>query len=245
MKCNLRNRRKLKSKVVYQINQQKLKKYMLLISNALYILFILWGILIRFKNHNYPQNDKKVIFALWHHDQLCLGGIPKNRRCDLNILISKSIDGEFVARVVEKMGFSTIRGSKNKEWKDKGGKEATFEMITKLKEGQSIAITVDGPTGPLHKVKNGVIKIAKLTKTPIIPVVWYSPSKFLGTLSTWDKLKIPLWFVKTINLYGEPIYVPEDADKEQEKQIKLKLQEELLNLEKDAKKLYKNIIKRR
>ena len=114
--------------------------------------------------------------------------------------ISKSFDGEIIAQAVEKMGFSTVRGSKNKKRKDKGGKEATFELVTKLKEGKNVAITVDGPTGPLHKVKKGVIKIAKLTGAPIIPVIWYSPSKCLGTLPTWDKIKIPLWFVKTINI---------------------------------------------
>ena len=218
------------------VYQKKLKKYIPIISITLYCLFRVLEIVTRFKNYNYPQNDNGVIFALWHHDQLCLDAIPN--RNNLNILISKSFDGEIIAQAVEKMGFSTIRGSKNKKKKDKGGKEATFEMITKLKEGKNVAITVDGPSGPLHKVKNGVIKIAKLTRAPIIPVIWYSPSKYLGTLPTWDKIKIPLWFVRTANIYGKPIYVPENADKDTEKQIKLQLQEELLNLEKDAVEQY-------
>ena len=193
-----------------------------------------------FKSENYPANDKRVIFALWHHNQLCLDGIPN--RDKLNILISKSIDGEIIARVVERMGFKTVRGSQNKWWKDKGGKEATFELISRLNNGENIAVTVDGPSGPLHQVKNGVIKIAKLTGAPIIPVVWYSKSKFLGSLPTWDKLKIPLWFVKTINIYGDPIYVPETANKKIEKQIRLQLQTELLNLEHYAEKLiYKKV----
>lgn len=59
------------------------------------------------------------------------------------------------------MGFKTVRGSQNKWWKDKGGKEATFELISRLNNGENIAVTVDGPSGPLHQVKNGVIKIAK------------------------------------------------------------------------------------
>ena len=181
-----------------------------------------------FKSHNYPKNNKRVIFALWHHDQLCLDGIPN--RENLNILISKSIDGEIIARVVERMGFKTVRGSQNKWWKDKGGKEATFELISRLNKGENIAITVDGPSGPLHQVKNGVIKIAKLTGAPIIPVVWHSDSRFLGSLQTWDKLKIPLWFLKSTNIYGAPIYVPETATKEEEIQIKEKLRAVLLNL---------------
>lgn len=212
----------------YIEKEQKLKKYVPIISTTLYFLFRIWEFFVTFKSHNYPKNDKRVIFALWHHDQLCLDGIPN--RDKLNILISKSIDGEIIARVVERMGFKTVRGSQNKWWKDKGGKEATFELISRLNKSENIAVTVDGPSGPLHQVKNGVIKIAKLTGAPIIPVVWYSKSKFLGSLQTWDKLKIPLWFLKSTNIYGDPIYVPETATKEEENKIKKHLKKVLLNL---------------
>ena len=214
----------------YLEKEQKLKKYVPIISTALYFLFRIWEFFVSFKSENYPANDEKVIFALWHHDQLCLDGIPNRNR--LNILISKSLDGEIIARVVEKMGFKTVRGSQNKWWKDKGGKEATFELISRLNNGENIAITVDGPSGPLHQVKNGVIKIAKLTGAPIIPVVWYSKSKFLGSLPTWDKLRIPLWFLKSANIYGEPIYVPESATREEENKIKEELKNTLINLSK-------------
>ena len=214
----------------YLEKEQKLKKYVPIISTALYFLFRIWEFFVSFKSENYPANDEKVIFALWHHDQLCLDGIPNRNR--LNILISKSLDGEIIARVVEKMGFKTVRGSQNKWWKDKGGKEATFELISRLNNDENIAITVDGPSGPLHQVKNGVIKIAKLTGAPIIPVVWYSKSKFLGSLPTWDKLRIPLWFLKSANIYGEPIYVPESATKEEENKIKEELKNTLINLSK-------------
>ena len=213
----------------YQTKEQKLKKYVPIISTTLYFLFRIWEFFVSFKSENYPANDKKVIFALWHHDQLCLDGIPN--RDKLNILISKSIDGEIIARVVERMGFKTVRGSYNRAGKDKGGKEATFELISRLNNGENIAVTVDGPSGPLHQVKNGVIKIAKLTGAPIIPVVWYSKSRFLSSLPTWDKLRIPLWFLKSVNIYGEPIYVPETATKEEENKIKEQLRTALIKLE--------------
>lgn len=212
----------------YIKKQKNLKKYVPIISTTLYFLFRIWEFFVSFKSENYPANDKRVIFALWHHDQLCLDGIPN--RDKLNILISKSIDGEIIARVVERMGFKTVRGSYNRAGKDKGGKEATFELITRLNNGENIAITVDGASGPLHQVKNGVIKIAKLTGAPIIPVVWHSDSRFLGSLPTWDKLKIPLWFLKSTNIYGDPIYVPETATKEEENKIKEELRSLLINM---------------
>ncbi len=36
----------------------------------------------------------------------------------------------------------------------------------------------------------------------------------------WNKLKISLWFLKSVNRYGEPIYVPENTTKEEENQLK-------------------------
>ena len=119
-----------------------------------------------FKSENYPANDKRVIFALWHHDQLCLDGIPN--RDKLNILISKSIDGEIIAKVVERMGFKTVRGSYNRAGKDKGGKEATFELITRLNNSESkpkITIIIDITTenlGFLMKKYKSFLSIAIL-----------------------------------------------------------------------------------
>ena len=54
----------------YQTKEQKLKKYVPIISTTLYFLFRIWEFFVSFKSENYPANDKRVIFALWHHDQL-------------------------------------------------------------------------------------------------------------------------------------------------------------------------------
>ena len=45
-------------------------------------------------------------------------------------------------------------------------------MVKCLHLGESIAITPDGPKGPKEQVKEGIIKLAQITSTPIIPLVW-------------------------------------------------------------------------
>lgn len=85
---------------------------------------------------------------------------------------------------------------------------------------------VDGPHGPLHKVKGGAIKLAKETGAPIVPVHWFSPQKTFITLPSWDKMKTPLGHCNIINIYGEPINVaPDDNEKEIAKKIKFSLEE--------------------
>lgn len=215
------------------------------VSELVYRLFRVLEAMIEIRNVNYPKLEEKVIFAMWHSDQCSLHGIPFEKRKNVNILISKSGDGEVIARVVQRWGFSTVRGSKDVGERKKGGVRATMEMIEKVNEGQNVAIMVDGPAGPLHEIKNGVIKVAKHTGGAIIPMVWYSPNKSLVKLPTWDKFEIPLGFTKLVNLYGEPIYVPENSTPEEDKAIKEKLKQALFELEKQAPEAFKEAYKKK
>ena len=173
------------------------------------------------------------IYAMWHANQFLIYGI-RNRE-DLNVLISNSIDGEIIARTVEKMGFSVVRGSAGK----RGAVEATMHMISLLKKGKSICIMVDGPSGPLHKVKNGAIKLAQKTGAPIIPVHWYSAQKTFVKLPSWDKMTTPFYDCNLINVYGKPVYISENADDKEISEAKSYLKEQLYELEAKAPELYK------
>ena len=76
-------------------------------------------------------------------------------------------------------------------------------------------------------------------------MVWYSPDKTLVKFPTWDKFKIPLGFTKIVNLYGEPIYVPENSTLEEDNAIKEKLKQALFDLEKQAPEAFKEAYKKK
>ncbi|MBQ3311571.1 DUF374 domain-containing protein [bacterium] len=216
-----------------------------ILSAIIYKLFRILEKMIEIRNVNYPTIEGKVIFAMWHSDQCCLHGISKDKRDKVGVLISRSGDGEIIARVVKKLGYSTIRGSQDKKYLKKGGVRATMEMIEWINKNKNVAIMVDGPVGPLHKVKNGVIKVAKHTGGTIIPVVWYSPNLSLLKLPTWDNFKFPIGFTKIVNLYGEAIHVPENCSNEQEQEIKAQLKQALIDLEKKAPEEFKKAYKKK
>ena len=185
--------------------------------------------------HIYEHNNPKIspcIYVMWHANQLLVHGIED--KAHLSILISNSIDGEIVARAVEKWGFKVVRGSSNK----KGAVESTMQMLNRLKNGECVGIMVDGPSGPLHKVKNGAIKLAQMSGAPIIPAFWYSPQKTFVSLPSWDKMKTPLGDCNILNLYGEPIYVTKDASNEELAQIRENVKIALLDLEAKAPEIY-------
>lgn len=178
------------------------------------------------QNVNFP--DEPCIFAMWHAHQCLIHGFPDKPNC--SVMISRSRDGQIIGNVVERWGFNVLYGSAGK----KGSVEATLQMINSLKEGHSGAIMVDGPRGPNRVVKDGVIKIAKKAGIPIVPVVWYSPNPTLLKFNSWDKFTIPCLWTHLVNVYGEPIYVDENNTKEQDEEVRLKVQKSLEELEKIA-----------
>lgn len=182
----------------------------------------------KYFTHIVEINNKELkpcIYAMWHSDQFCIYGVEDKNH--LSVLISKSADGEIVAYATESLGFKTVRGSSNK----KGAIESTMHMIDLLKKGETVAITVDGPSGPLHKVKNGVIKIAQMSGAPIVPVCWYSTDPTFITLPSWDKMTSPIGDCQILNLYGEPIYVPAELTPEQFEEYREKVKTSLLDLQ--------------
>lgn len=187
------------------------------------------------KNVNFPK-EKPVIFALWHAHQC--GLYANEDRGSLNVMISKSNDGDIIAAATEHMGMKVIRGSHKRS-----GASASLAMIEKLELGECAAITIDGPRGPMGVVKDGVINIAKLSQVPIVPMTWYSPSKWLLKFDTWDEFRFPVLGVKTVAVYGEPIYVPSDCSKEDAEIYRLKVETALKDLYKYAQENFEDLRK--
>ena len=201
------------------------------LANTAYRLMRLQEIFTHIHEYNNP-NLKPCIYAMWHANQFLVHGLED--KANTSILVSNSIDGEVVARAVEKWGFKVVRGSAGK----KGAVESTMQMLTRLKNGECVGIMVDGPHGPLHKVKNGAVKLAQMSGAPIVPAHWYSPQKTFINLPSWDKMKTPLGDCKILNLYGDPIYVNENATDEELSEAKENIRTQLLNLEAKAPEIY-------
>lgn len=213
--------------MVKLLNNQKEDR----VANIIYKIFRFQENFTHIKEVNNPHISP-CIYAMWHSHQLCIHGISDKEK--LNVLISRSRDGSIIASVVEKWGFKTIRGSKGK----KGAVEASMQMISALKAGENCAMMVDGPKGPAKVVKDGVVKVAKLSGVPIVPVYWYSTNFNFVQFPSWDKLRMPILDVNLVNLYGDPIYVTEESDVEE---VRQKIQTSLEELERKIPEVYKEV----
>lgn len=150
--------------------------------------------------------QKGVIFVFWHN-KLAMGpGMFKGHR-DIYALISPHSDGKIISKVVNKFGFGVISGSTNKN-----SAAALKMIIKKLESGSNIAITPDGPRGPVYKINSSITKVAFKYNIKLIPVSCTATKYF--TLNSWDKLIIPLPFGRITVKIGEPLVLIGDESQD-------------------------------
>jgi len=168
---------------------------------AFFIKFM--GSTLRLRHLNKTRiHHAQALYPIWHSDEIGLA--YSYRHTGITILVSLSKDGEILAGAVKRLGFSTVRGSSSR-----GGQKALFEIFEIIKNGANICFAADGPRGPYHKLKSGMIYVAQKSALPIFPAA--AGFKHYFTLRSWDKTKIPIPFTRAVAVYGKPVYVkPED-----------------------------------
>ena len=98
-------------------------------------------------NNKKPNPDLNYLLAFFHQDELCLLNHWRNRR--VSVLISISKDGEIMNNASSFLGYESVRGSSSKK-----AVSGLIAAIRKVKTGASMAFAVDGPRGPIYKVKD-------------------------------------------------------------------------------------------
>ncbi len=101
-------------------------------------------------------------------------------------------------------------------------------MGERLERGYNIALTPDGPRGPREQAQKGVIRMAQMTNTPIIPVSYDASRK--RCLKSWDRFILPLPFSKFHLAFAQPIIVPPDAQGPELEKARQELERALIDL---------------
>lgn len=175
---------------------------------------------------------KQCIGAIWHSRILIFAYLYRGWRA--SILVSRSDDGEIIARILERQGFETIRGSTNK-----GGRRALGTLIQRLRNGGPAVIIPDGPQGPRFRVQSGIILLAQKTGVPIYPVSY--SARHAKIFSSWDRFMLPLPFTECRVVYGDPVSIPADADDLVREACRLRLEGELCRITLNADRYFGRI----
>jgi len=124
-----------------------------------------------------------MIFACRHGELWPLLWVVRD--LDVSVLTSRSGDGELLARILERQGFATLRGSSSSR-----AITAGRGALRVLRQGGRLGLAVDGPRGPRGMVQNGVLRVAQRADVPIVALrrtggrPWVAPG-------SWDRFEIP------------------------------------------------------
>lgn len=166
-----------------------------------------------------------VILLVWH-GRIFLGPYFFRRR-GIMTMISPSEDGEFIAQIISRWGFRVLRGSSShsvvKAW---------IAMKKELEKGGELIVVPDGPRGPEKKFKPGALKLAKETGAYLVPFTFSSSKRKI--LRSWDQFMIPRPFARFVAMYGEPISVSPDLEKEEMERKLLEVEENMIELDRRA-----------
>jgi lysophospholipid acyltransferase (LPLAT)-like uncharacterized protein len=147
--------------------------------------------------------DEPVVIALWHNRLFFAPLIRRRYRFSRQVwgLVSASRDGAALAAFFDAVGISCVRGSSSRF-----GREALSELVRRRSEGGDVAITPDGPRGPIYDFKEGALLAARRCRSPMLLIGARPRSAW--RLKSWDRFVLPRPF-STVRLTAQ--VVPADS----------------------------------
>lgn len=158
------------------------------------------------------------IWCFWH--RCVIPAVYRFRGNRIAVMTSRSFDGEYIARIIQKLGFVAVRGSSSR-----GAVGALFGMRDQLEQGHPAVFTIDGPRGPRYVAKPGPVLLAKKTGVPIS--CFYIAIERAWILNSWDLMIIPKPFARAAIYASSPMSVPPDASEDQMSALHQQMQETL------------------
>jgi len=154
--------------------------------------------------------EKPMIYSFWHRAVFARAWLW--RRTGIAVMVSRSFDGEYIARTLEKLGFVAMRGSSSR-----GGATALLGLRSQLEQGTAVAFTIDGPRGPKYVAKPGPVLLSQVSAVPM--AAFYVALSDAWVLNTWDALMIPKPFSKALVRLSAKVQVPATRDAQMDAQM--------------------------
>jgi lysophospholipid acyltransferase (LPLAT)-like uncharacterized protein len=173
-------------------------------------------------------SGRQPVMGFWHGR--ILPATFYFRRRGIVVITSENFDGEWIARIIERFGYGTARGSTSR-----GARKAMLQLVKDMKAGLPAGFTLDGPRGPARVAQPGAVWLASATGNPLLPFHLEASSHW--SLRSWDRTQIPKPFSTVALVVGEPMDVDQSASAETLEHARVELERRLHLLEERARTL--------
>ena len=151
------------------------------------------------------KQNKPFLMAHWHGDELALVHLVK--RYKVATLSSQSKDGTIMMIVLKLLGAAVVRGSSSR-----GAVSGLLGLMKLIRKGYMSSFAVDGPKGPRHKAKSGVLEASKNLSVPIM-CVGAACDRAWVFHKAWNKAFLPKPFARISIVWLGPLDPPpKEAD---------------------------------
>lgn len=152
------------------------------------------------------DQPERFLYCIWH--DILLMAIFSGRPRHMAGLVSRHQDGGYLADGMEAMGIKTIRGSSKR-----GGVQALKQCLEAAQE-YHVSITPDGPRGPRHQMKDGIVFMASVSGRRIVPVA-SACRRYWRIQGSWTDMLVPKPFTQILIKAGEPVSIPPNLTREE------------------------------
>lgn len=156
--------------------------------------------------HRQADQPERFLYCIWH--DILVMAIFSGRPQQMSALVSRHQDGSYLADAMQVLGITPIRGSSKR-----GGTQALKQCLEAARL-YHVSVTPDGPRGPRHKLKDGIVFMASVTGRRIVPVA-AACKRYWRIQGSWTDMLIPCPFTRVLIKTGEPVSIPEGISREE------------------------------
>lgn len=161
------------------------------------------------EERNDTSDGTPHIIAAWH-GQHFLAPFVRRQDQEFWVLVARGPFGSVYTHTFSYLGLNVLRGSTGRDIRRSGSLRALRQMLQILRDGGSIAITVDIPKAA-RVAGAGVVTLARHSGRAIVPLAVVS-SRRVALKWRWDKPTINLPFSRIAFAFGKPIFVSQFGD---------------------------------
>jgi hypothetical protein len=165
------------------------------------------------------DGERGVLYCFWHGRMLELVDAHAGR--GVGVLVSAHPDGLMAERIVRPLGYVPIRGSSRRN------PVAGFRaMLRHASAGGDLALTPDAHSD--GRFQPGAVALARRTGHALLPVAAAATRR--RRIDSWDRFEIPWPGARVRILYGTPVLVSPDANREEMEACRRRLEAGLREL---------------
>ena len=192
-----------------------------LVAGAFVAILRMWSASLRKDTGQLDRLDRhiaeghQVLAVFWHGKYLPLFPLAKGKNAI--VITVNSFRGRVIGEICKRFGYRPVL------LPTEANSHGFPELVRQVKESASlIALALDGPTGPYHRIRSGALTLSAIHGVALAPIGVASSRKIVMR-SRWDRQEAPLPFSRVAVAVGEMIEFSKEED-----QLDVKLMEQIV-----------------